>query len=396
MLIVPYSAALNLARPPIVTIITASLCIVIFFVQVGSNITGSLLYYPETWNPITMVTSSFAHADLSHLFWNLLFFLAFAPALEILIGNALRYIWIMLSIAFVVGVCDSISVLIGVVEPLPSLGLSGIVMGMIGLSAYLMPTARIKVFWWYVFAWKRFYVRAWILAVYYIGGDIWLMFTAEDYGNIGVVAHVAGGLAGYFYGFYWLRDRKEEIKDELAHEVEAMRIKQRHGNIRHEAFKYQSEMNQLEEKKREAKDQDRFMQQLSRMVTTHQDSNAINILLTRYDFDTPTYELEKLFERIAKWGPSRTLLCLGRLIIHKLDEEKRDGKALIYIAKCQNFSPKFIIHNLSRVLHYAEMALETGRLEITMNLVTDAQKRYGDLVNFEQCNHLLERAARGR
>jgi membrane associated rhomboid family serine protease len=391
MIIAPYSTALNLSRPAVVTITTVVLCTIIFVLQVNSNITESLLYYPETWNPMTMVTSSLAHADLFHLFWNMIFYFAFAPALEVLIGSKFRYIWIMLFITFVVGICDSISVLIGVTEPLPSLGFSGVVTGMIGLSAYMMPKVRIRVFWWYVFAWKTFYVRAWVLAVYFIGGDMWIMFTAEDYGNIGIVAHVSGGLAGYFYGYFWLKDRREETKDELAHEVKAMGIKQKHGKIRLEAFKYQTEMDQRQEKKQETQDQDRFMQQLYKIVTTHQDSKAVNLLLTRYDLDTPTYELEKLFERIEEWGPSRTLLCLGRLIIHKLDKEKRDGKALVYIAKCQSISPKFLLSDLSRVLHYAEMATETGRLEITRNLVADAQKRYGDLINLEQCNHLLSK-----
>ena len=137
------------------------------------------------------------------------------------------------------------------------------------------------------------------------------------------------------------------------------------------------------------------MQQLYRMVTTHQDSKAVNLLLTRFELDTPTHELETLFERIKEWGPSRTLLCLGRLIIHKLDIEKRDGRALICIAKCQEISPQFLIHDISRVLHFAEMALETGRPEITRSLVANAQKRYGYLVNCERCNHLLERASRG-
>ena len=267
-------------------------------------------------------------------------------------------------------------------------------MGMIGLSAYLMPKVRIRVFWWYIFAWKTFYVRTWVLAAYYIGGEIWVMFTADDYGNVGIVAHVAGGLAGYFYGYFWLNDRREEIKDELAHEVKAMRIKQHHGKTRSEAFRYNKVMDQKLAEQEEAQDHDRFMRQLYKMVTTHRDSEAVNLILTKHDLDTPTYELETLFERMEEWGPSRTLLCLGRLIIHKLDDEKRDGKALVYIAKCQNISPKFLLNDLSRVLHYAEMALETGRLEITRNLVADAQNRYGDLVNCEQCNHLLGRAAR--
>jgi membrane associated rhomboid family serine protease len=350
------------------------------------------MYYPETWNPVTMVTSSLAHGDFFHIFWNMIFYLAFAPALEMITGSKFRYIWIMLFISFVVGICDSISVLIGVTEPLPSLGFSGVVMGMIGLSAYLMPKAQIRVFWWYIFAWKTFYVRAWILAVYYIGGETWTMFTADDYGNIGVVAHVSGGLAGYFYGYFWLNDRKEEVQEELAHEIKAMRIEQQHGKIRLEAFRYNKVMDDRLSQKQEAKADDQFMGSIYQKVKTRRDSEAVNSLLEKYDLGTPTHDLEKLFDRIEEWGPSRTLLCVGRLIIHKLDLEKRDGKAIVYIDKCQKISPKFILCDVSRVLHYAELALETGRYDVAKNLVSNAPKRYDNLVSRDQCNGLLQRA----
>jgi membrane associated rhomboid family serine protease len=393
-MLVPYSAALNLSRPPVVTIIMVVLCIAIYFLQITTNITDSLLYYPETWNPVKMVTATLAHANLLHLFGNIIFFLAFAPALEILLGSKFRFLGIMLFISFVVGICYSISVLIGFTESVPILGFSGVVTGMIGLSAFLMPKVRIRVFLWYIFAWKILYVRAWILAVFFIGSDLWIMATVDDYWNMGgLVFHVAGGFTGYFYGYFRLKDRREEIKDELAHEVKAMRIKQQHGKIRSEAFRFNKVMDEKLAEKQETEKQERFMQQLYQMVTTRRDSEAVNLMLSKHDLDTPTHELEQLFDRMEEWGPSRALLCLGRLIIHKLDKEKRDGKALVYIAKCQKISPKFLLSDLSRVLHYAEMALETGRLEITRNLVADANKRYGDLLNCEHCNHLLQRAS---
>ncbi len=396
-MIIPYSTALRLSRPPLVTIATAILCVVIFSLQVSSNITGSLVYFPDTWNPLKMVTASLAHANLPHLFGNMIFYMAFAPALEVLIGSKVRYISIMLLISFSVGICFSISALIGVTKGGPGLGFSGVVTGMIGLSAYLMPKARIKVFFWYIFAWKTLYIRAWILAVFYIGGDLWILFTADNYWNMGgVVAHVAGGFTGYFYGYFCLKERREEIKDELAEEVKTMRIQQQHGKTRAEAYRYKKAMDQQQAEKQETREQDRFMQQLYKMVTTHRDSEAVNFILEKYDLDTPIYELEQLFERMQQWGPSRTLLCLGRLIIHKLDTEQRDGKVLVYIDKCQAISPRFLIHDLSRVLHFADMALNTGRPEITKNLVCDAHKRYGDQINNQLCNHLLESALRNR
>ena len=350
------------------------------------------MYYPETWNPIKMITSSVAHAGWLHLIGNMIFYLAFAPALEVLLGSKFRYTWIMIFISFAVGVSYSISTLIDASPPLPSLGFSGVVMGMIGLSAFLMPKARIRVFWWYIFAGKTFYIRAWIVAVGFIGFDTWTMFTASDYGGINVVAHVAGGFAGYLYGYLWLKDRREEVQVELADEIKAMRIEQQHGKTRSEAFRYNKEMDQRLSQKQETQAHEKFMGKIYQMVNTHRDSEAINSLLEQYDLDTPAHDLEMLFNRIEEWGPSRTLLCIGRLIIHKLDVKQRDGKAIVYIEKCQKISPQFLLSDLSRVLHYAEMALETGRRDVTKHLVSNALKRYGDLVNCEQCQHLLEKA----
>jgi hypothetical protein len=45
-------------------------------------------YVPSTFDPWTMITSSFAHADWSHVIFNVLFFVAFAATVEICLGWA--------------------------------------------------------------------------------------------------------------------------------------------------------------------------------------------------------------------------------------------------------------------------------------------------------------------
>ena len=341
-----------------------------------------------------MITSSLAHADWLHLIGNMFFYMAFAPALEVLLGNRIRYLWIMLLISFVVGISYSVSTLISSTSPLPSLGFSGVVMGMMGLSAYLMPGARIRVFFWYIVMWKILYVRAWVLAAIYIGLDTWTMFTVTDYGRINVVAHVAGGFAGYLYGYFWLSDRREEVQEELAHEIKTMRIEQREGKTRSEAHRYKQTMEQRESGKQEARNHDKFLGRIYQMVKTHRDSEAVLSLLEKYDLTTPTDELEQLFERMSQWGRSRAVLCIGRLIIPQLDAQKREGKVIVFIEKCQKISPQFVLHDVSRVLHYAEIALQTGRSEVTRYLTADASNRYGELINPAQCHHLFEKAGR--
>ena len=285
MILLPYSTALTLARPPVVTYATVFLCVLIFLLQISSNITESLLYYPDTWNPIKMVTSSLAHAGWFHLIGNMLFYIAFAPALEVLLGSKVRYLWIMLFIAFAVGISDSIAALISYTEARPTLGFSGVVMGMIGLSAYLMPKARIRVFWWYIVTWKTLYVRAWVMAVIFIGLDTWMVFTASDYGNVNVLAHLVGGVAGYLYGYFWLSERREEVQAELAQEIKVMRIRQKEGKTRSEAHRYQQNLAQRQAAKLEIQAHEKFMGRIYQMVKTHRDSEAVLALLEKYAGD---------------------------------------------------------------------------------------------------------------
>lgn len=392
MIFLPYSTALTLARPPFVTYAITGLCLLVFLLQLTSPISENLMYSPQSWNPLTMVLSTLAHANWLHLLGNILFFLAFAPALEVLIGNSLRFIGFILMIALVTGISYSVFTL-GASEPLPTLGLSGIVTSMIGLSAFLMPHARIRVFGWFILFWKTFYVPAWILAVAYIGLDVIELLSSDSLGGINLVAHVAGGIAGYLYGHLRLKDRKEEIRAELAEEIEEMKVQRQHGSSNSMSFRGRHEMQRQLEERNTTREHDRYMRQLYQRVTTHRHSEAINAILEKYDpASTPSKDYESLFEHIRQWGASRTLLCLGRLLIHRLDREKRYGRALYWIEQCQLISEKFILADLSRTLFYADMAIDTGKMQVARNLISEPESRFGKLVDGEKCLGLLQRA----
>ncbi len=390
MVIFPYSTALRLARPPVVTYAVTLLCLIVFWLQLRYPVTEALMYYPRSWNPINMLTSTLAHGGWLHLFGNLVFFLAFAPALEILVGSKLRYLSIIIFISFIAGIGYSISTLVGGIQALPTLGLSGVVMGMIGLSAYLMPKARIKVFWWYIIFWKTFYVPAWVLAIIYIGLDVWTMITTTNYHGINVVVHVVGGFAGFGYGYLWLKERREETRQELEDEVEAMKIEQKYGETRSQAFRYRKVAEQNNLVKQQARDLDKFMGHIYQCVKTRRDAEAIVLLLAHYDLETPVEELESVFKRVDEWGSSRTLLCLGRLIIHLLAKHNRHGRCIVYIEKCQSISSEFVLADLSQTIFYARFALETGKYEIARKMLENPRRRYGAFVDAELCQQLLQ------
>jgi len=152
----------------------------------------------------------------------------------------------------------------------------------------------------------------------------------------------------------------------------------------------ESSRDQLLASQLEQKKQDKFMARIYRMVTTHRDAEAVYSLMQQFDyFHTETPEYEALFKRIKGWGPSRTLLCMGRLIIQKLHEEKRYGRALYFIEQCQAIRPQFILPDLSQTLFYARQAIDVGKTQLALNLLQDPYTRYGDEVNTELCIELL-------
>lgn len=178
--------------------------------RVPPNPNHGLAYYTDTWNPLTMVTSAFAHGDWSHIIFNLIFFIAFAGAMEVLIGAG-WFVAAFVSICLFTGAFSSISA-ITAGQHFPTLGLSGVVMGMIGLFAYMLPNGNIRCAYWLVVFVGTVAVPAWILALWFIGGDLFKLFTEEDHGMVNVMAHVTGGIAGYIFGLLFLRKIRWETR----------------------------------------------------------------------------------------------------------------------------------------------------------------------------------------
>lgn len=167
-------------------------------------------YYTDSWNPIAMVTSSFTHGNWSHIIFNLIFFFAFAATIEVLIGG-IPFIAVIIAISIFSGMFASMAAgLIG--QHYATLGLSGVVMGMIGLYAYLLPTGCIRCYYWIIVIFGSVAVPAWALALWYIGWDVYNLFANADNGMVDVMAHVTGGAAGYLFGVTFLRAKRREIQ----------------------------------------------------------------------------------------------------------------------------------------------------------------------------------------
>ncbi len=169
-----------------------------------------LAYETDSWNPLVMIASTFAHGSWSHVLFNLIFFAAFAATVEGLIGT-LWYLGLIIAISLFNGFFDSMSA-IASGQHFSSLGLSGVVMGMIGVYAYLLPRGQIRCYYWFIVIFGSVAVPAWTLAAWFIGGDIWQLFANDDHGVINVLAHVTGGVGGYLFGTIFLRKQRFEAR----------------------------------------------------------------------------------------------------------------------------------------------------------------------------------------
>lgn len=183
-----------------------------------------IAYYTGSWNPIAMVTSSFAHGDWGHIIFNLIFFFAFAATVEIIVGS-LWYTLFVLADSWFIGISDS---LIGAAAGAHfwTQGLSGVVMGMMGLFAYLLPKGKIRCYYFFIIIFGSIAIPGWMLATWYIGGEIIDLFISEDHGVVNVLAHVMGGLGGYLFGVAFLNNARLDAQH-LQDGVERQAIEKR-------------------------------------------------------------------------------------------------------------------------------------------------------------------------
>jgi membrane associated rhomboid family serine protease len=173
------------------------------------SLTAQLYYVPGSFSFVHMITAVFAHGSVAHLLGNLFFFFAFAASVEI-IGGMVAFTAIILALAIGTNLSYS-AVMFANTEALPTLGLSGVVMGMIGLFVFLLPTANIRCFFWFLVIVRILRIPAWFLATWYIGWDVWQLYSAQSGSNINLVAHVSGAIIGFLIGVIFYRNKRPVI-----------------------------------------------------------------------------------------------------------------------------------------------------------------------------------------
>lgn len=171
-----------------------------------TNLTARIWYPPDSWNPLRMLSAAVAHGSWAHLIGNLLFFFAFAATIEILIGPLL-YLGVLMTLALGTHTVYSLT-MAAQPEALPTVGLSGVVMGVIALFVFFIPHAKIRCFLWLIVFFRRFGLPAWLLATWYIGWDVYSQLTGDGSSRINLVAHLSGAALGFLIGMVFFRAKR--------------------------------------------------------------------------------------------------------------------------------------------------------------------------------------------
>lgn len=173
------------------------------------SMTRQLYYVPQSFSFPKMLTAAVSHSSITHLLGNLFFFFAFAASVEIIVGM-FAFSLIILSLAIGTNLSYSIAMFANS-DALPTLGLSGVVMGMIGLFVFLLPTARIRCLFWFLVIVRIFRIPAWILAAWFVGWDVFQLYYTQGDSNVNVVAHVSGASIGLLVGILFYRNKRPII-----------------------------------------------------------------------------------------------------------------------------------------------------------------------------------------
>ncbi len=147
---------------------------------------GALIPALAFYHPWSLFTYMFLHGGFGHIFFNMLMLFFFGPRLEVRLGG--RKFITMYLVSGVTGALLYLPINWG--SPVPMIGASGAVYGVMLGFAYFWPREKI-------FIWGILPIESRILIA--IMTAVSLVFGVQGGGNVAHFAHLGGFLGGYLY-----------------------------------------------------------------------------------------------------------------------------------------------------------------------------------------------------
>jgi len=178
----------------------------------ASNITTNGFVIPCPSMPyVSLISSIFLHGGLLHLGGNMLFLWIFGDNIELKYGRA-KFLGVYLLWGIVAGLAH---VAVDPSSPIPAVGASGAISGVLGAYLALFPRARILTFMMLGFFWRMIHIQArWFLPFWLVFQNV-LPFLIGGFGQAGggvaFMAHIGGFAIGYAFGFVYKKTHSSEF-----------------------------------------------------------------------------------------------------------------------------------------------------------------------------------------
>ncbi len=155
-----------------------------------ANFTERFAHRTGTFNPLTMLTSTFLHGSFEHLLGNMLMLLI----VGLLVEGALARSWYLLVYLGAGFAASLASELWRYGTPITALGASGAIAGLMGALPVLWGLRRVRVFYWLGFYFDYLHIPALVLLPIWLGKEVFSLLTSHE--HIGFDAHAGGMIAG--------------------------------------------------------------------------------------------------------------------------------------------------------------------------------------------------------
>jgi membrane associated rhomboid family serine protease len=152
----------------------------------------------EPINIYTPLTSMFLHGSWSHILGNGLFLWIFGNNVEDSMG---RFRFLLFYLLCGLGAAAA-QVFMNPASPVPMVGASGAISGVLGAYLVLYPRVRVKIFLWIIIIVRLFYVPAYVVLLMWIGLQVLSALpqlspvNPEVSSGVAVFAHIGGFAAG--------------------------------------------------------------------------------------------------------------------------------------------------------------------------------------------------------
>ncbi len=175
---------------------------ILLLFAIGAAFVGQLIYPPLTdmfildasrvmAEPWLLITNTFLHGGVSHILFNALALFMFGSVLEKRI-SAINFLILYLIAGILGSLTYLLTIYLGIIVPIPALGASGAIYGILGATAVLVPDLVV-------------YVSGFPMQIKY-AAILWFFF--EFFGSfnpssgIASAAHLGGLIFGIAYGYY--------------------------------------------------------------------------------------------------------------------------------------------------------------------------------------------------